>query len=39
VKKRESLNMPRVSDPVADFVRKDWSGDQRYQDIGNEILE
>ncbi len=39
VEHREPLQTPRVSDPAADFVRKDWSGDQRYQDIRNEVIE
>lgn len=39
VEHREPLETPRVSDPAANFVRKDWSGDQRYQDIRNEVIE
>lgn len=39
VEHREPLKTPRVSDPAANFVRKDWSGDKRYQDIRNEVIE
>lgn len=37
VEHREPLETPWVSDPAADFVRSDWSGDPRYQALKNEI--
>lgn len=39
VEHREPLKTPRVSDPAADFIRSDWSGDTRYQTIKNEIIQ
>lgn len=37
VEHREPLETPRVTDPAAGFVRKDWSGDSKYQAIKKEI--